>query len=96
MGEPSDFTERMLRTRGLSLDGMRIAISGSGNVAMYATEKAQELGGKVITCSDSSGYVVDKCACQHHDQDGSDGDPVGRDKPSPLGIHGKALGPDIS
>ncbi len=54
------FTERMLRTRGLSLDGMRIAISGSGNVAMYATEKAQELGGKVITCSDSSGYVVDK------------------------------------
>ena len=54
------FTDRMLQTRGLSFDGARVAISGSGNVAIYATEKAQSLGAKVITCSDSSGYVVDE------------------------------------
>ena len=54
------FTERMLATRGLGFDGKRVSISGSGNVATYATEKAQELGAKVITCSDSSGYVVDE------------------------------------
>ncbi len=54
------FTQRMLQTRGLDFVGRRIGISGSGNVAIYATEKAQELGGEVITCSDSAGYVVDK------------------------------------
>ena len=54
------FTDRMLETKGLSFDGQRVAISGSGNVAIYATEKAQSLGAKVITCSDSSGYVVDE------------------------------------
>ncbi|EPH05931.1 glutamate dehydrogenase (NADP+) [Propionibacterium sp. oral taxon 192 str. F0372] len=53
------FTERMLATKGLSFDGRKVTISGSGNVAIYATEKAQSLGAKVITCSDSSGYVVD-------------------------------------
>jgi glutamate dehydrogenase (NADP+) len=54
------FTEEMLRTRGESLDGQRVALSGSGNVAIYAAEKAQRLGATVITCSDSGGYVVDE------------------------------------
>lgn len=54
------FTERMLATRNQAFEGKRVAISGSGNVAIYAAEKAQSLGAKVITCSDSSGYVVDE------------------------------------
>lgn len=54
------FAEEMLRTRGDSLDGKTATVSGSGNVAIYATEKAQELGAKVIGFSDSSGYVVDE------------------------------------
>ncbi|GAA3487182.1 NADP-specific glutamate dehydrogenase [Streptomyces cremeus] len=53
------FTAEMLRARGESLEGRRVAVSGSGNVAIYATEKAQQLGATVVTCSDSSGYVVD-------------------------------------
>ncbi|WP_069812257.1 NADP-specific glutamate dehydrogenase [Streptomyces sp. TP-A0874] len=53
------FTAEMLRTRGEDLDGQRVAVSGSGNVAIYATEKAQQLGATVVTCSDSDGYVVD-------------------------------------
>ncbi len=53
------FTERMLGTRAMSFDGRRVAVSGSGNVAIYAIEKLQQLGGKVVTCSDSAGYVVD-------------------------------------
>ena len=51
--------EEMLKNAGRDLKGARIAISGSGNVAIYACEKAQELGAKVITLSDSNGYVVD-------------------------------------
>lgn len=54
------FTERMLANRGMSLDGMKVLVSGSGNVAIYAIEKAQEKGAKVLTCSDSSGYVYDE------------------------------------
>jgi len=54
------FTEEMLRTRGESLDGQRVVLSGSGNVAIYAAEKAQRLGATVVACSDSSGYVVDE------------------------------------
>lgn len=53
------FTQRMLQTRGMDFVGRRVSISGSGNVAIYATEKAQEMGADVITCSDSAGYVVD-------------------------------------
>jgi len=53
------FAEEMLKTRGDSFDGKRVAVSGSGNVAQYATEKVIELGGKVVTLSDSSGYIVD-------------------------------------
>ncbi|WP_051723462.1 NADP-specific glutamate dehydrogenase [Streptomyces albus] len=54
------FTAEMLKARGDDLAGRRVAVSGSGNVALYATEKAQQLGAEVITCSDSSGYVVDE------------------------------------
>jgi len=54
------FAQEMLKTRGLSLEGMRVSVSGSGNVAQYAIAKAMELGAKVITVSDSSGCVVDE------------------------------------
>lgn len=53
------FVEEMLRTRQQSLTGKTIVISGSGNVAQYAAEKALLMGGKVVTFSDSSGYVYD-------------------------------------
>ena len=54
------FAERMLATRGLSFDGMRVVVSGAGNVAIHAIEKAQALGAHVVACSDSLGYVVDE------------------------------------
>jgi glutamate dehydrogenase (NADP+) len=54
------FVDRMLATKGLSFDGKRAVVSGSGNVAIYTAEKIQEVGGRVIACSDSSGYVVDE------------------------------------
>ncbi|GGK45837.1 glutamate dehydrogenase [Planomonospora parontospora subsp. parontospora] len=54
------FVEEMLKARGTSFDGKRVVVSGSGNVAIYTTEKVQQLGGTVIACSDSSGYVVDE------------------------------------
>ena len=54
------FAEEMLRHAGKSLEGLRVAISGSGNVAQYAAEKAMELGARVITMSDSSGSVIDE------------------------------------
>jgi len=53
------FAEEMLKTRGDSMKGKICAISGSGNVAQYATEKATEFGAKVVTLSDSSGYIYD-------------------------------------
>ncbi len=53
------FVEEMLARKGQSLDGMRVSVSGSGNVAQYAIEKAMELGAKVVTASDSSGTVID-------------------------------------
>jgi glutamate dehydrogenase (NADP+) len=53
------FTEEMLRTKGESFEGKTVVISGSGNVAIYAAEKAQQLGGKVVALSDSNGYVYD-------------------------------------
>ena len=53
------FCEHMLNTRGDSLKGKTCAISGSGNVAIYTAEKAMELGGKVVTLSDSSGFIYD-------------------------------------
>jgi glutamate dehydrogenase (NADP+) len=51
---------RMLEDRGTDWKGKKVVISGSGNVAIYATEKVQELGGNVIALSDSNGYVVDE------------------------------------
>jgi glutamate dehydrogenase (NADP+) len=54
------FAEEMLKTRGESLGGKTVLISGSGNVAQYACEKVNQFGGKVITLSDSSGYIYDK------------------------------------
>lgn len=54
------FAEEMLKHAGKSMNGMKIAVSGSGNVAQYAIEKAMELGARVVTVSDSSGTVVDE------------------------------------
>ena len=54
------FVEEMLATRRDSLDGKRVIISGSGNVALYAAEKVVELGGRVVAMSDSDGVVVDE------------------------------------
>ncbi len=54
------FASEMLKTRGQNLEGKRVSISGGGNVAIYAVEKAQSLGAQVVTFSDSSGYVVDE------------------------------------
>ena len=52
------FTEHMLETVGTTLSGKRVVVSGSGNVALYAARKAQQLGAVVVACSDSNGYVV--------------------------------------
>ncbi|AYH45593.1 NADP-specific glutamate dehydrogenase [Azoarcus sp. DN11] len=54
------FAEEMLKQKGLSFDGLRVSVSGSGNVAQYAVEKAMALGAKVVTVSDSSGTVIDE------------------------------------
>ena len=52
-------TEEMLKMNGKDIAGKTIAVSGSGNVAIYATEKAQQMGAKVVTMSDSTGWVYD-------------------------------------
>lgn len=54
------FAQEMLKQRGLSLEGLRVGVSGSGNVAQYAIEKVLALGGQVVTVSDSSGTVIDE------------------------------------
>jgi glutamate dehydrogenase (NADP+) len=54
------FLEEMLKVRGDSIEGKTCVVSGSGNVAIYAIEKAQALGARVIACSDSNGVVVDE------------------------------------
>ena len=53
-------TDELLKINGYSLAGKTVAVSGSGNVAIYAIQKAQELGAKVVTCSDSNGWVYDE------------------------------------
>jgi glutamate dehydrogenase (NADP+) len=53
------FAAEMLKTRKLDFKGKTVVVSGSGNVAQYATEKATQLGGKVVTLSDSEGYIYD-------------------------------------
>lgn len=60
------FADSMLKTKGESFKGKKVVISGSGNVAQYAAEKVLQLGGKVLTLSDSGGYI--------HDKDGIDAD----------------------
>ena len=54
------FVDEILHSRGESFDGKRVVVSGSGNVAIYAIEKIHQLGGIVVACSDSGGYVVDE------------------------------------
>ena len=56
----SYFTEEMLKDNGTSFEVKTVVISGSGNVAIYATEKVTELGGKVVALSDSNGYIYDE------------------------------------
>lgn len=53
------FANEMLKDKGMSFEGKTVVVSGSGNVAIYATEKATQLGGKVVALSDSNGYVYD-------------------------------------
>ncbi|MCB0382306.1 MAG: NADP-specific glutamate dehydrogenase [Psychroserpens sp.] len=60
------FAQNMLKTKNDTIEGKTVVISGSGNVAQYACEKATQLGGKVVTMSDSGGYI--------HDEDGIDAD----------------------
>lgn len=62
------FAREMLNVRGVSLEGKTAVVSGSGNVAIYAIEKLQEYGVKVVACSDSSGFI--------HDPDGLDLDTI--------------------
>ena len=52
-------TNEMLKCNGIDLAGKTVAVSGAGNVAIYAIEKAQQLGGKPVTCSDSTGWIYD-------------------------------------
>ena len=54
------FVEEMLKESGKTLEGKRVVVSGSGNVAIYAVQKAQSLGAKVVAMSDSNGYIVDE------------------------------------
>lgn len=54
------FAQEMLKTRSRSIEGMRVSVSGSGNVAQFAIDKAMALGAKVVTVSDSSGTVIDE------------------------------------
>ncbi|REE86109.1 glutamate dehydrogenase (NADP+) [Paenibacillus taihuensis] len=54
------FVNEMLKWKGQSFEGRTVVVSGSGNVSIYAMEKAQQLGAKVIACSDSNGYIYDE------------------------------------
>ena len=54
------FAQEMLKTKGQSIGGKKVVISGSGNVAQYAVEKVTQLGGKAVTLSDSNGYIYDE------------------------------------
>lgn len=58
------FANEMLASKGDSFEGKRVVVSGSGNVSIYAIEKAQQLGAIVVACSDSNGYIYDKNGIQ--------------------------------
>jgi glutamate dehydrogenase (NADP+) len=60
------FVQEMLKDKGLCFEGKTVVVSGSGNVSIYAMEKATQLGAKVIACSDSNGYVYDKNGINLH------------------------------
>jgi glutamate dehydrogenase (NADP+) len=60
------FVDEILRASGESLDGKKVVVSGSGNVAIFAAEKIHQLGGTVVACSDSGGYVVDEAGLDLH------------------------------
>ena len=53
------FTDEMLKSNGIDIKGKTVAVSGAGNVAIYAIQKAQQLGANVVTCSDSTGWIYD-------------------------------------
>jgi len=53
------FVNEMLESKGMSFDGSTVVVSGSGNVSIYAIDKATQLGAKVVACSDSNGYIFD-------------------------------------
>lgn len=52
-------TQELMKCHGESMEGKTVAVSGAGNVAIYATQKAQQMGAKVVTCSDSTGWIYD-------------------------------------
>lgn len=52
-------TQELMKCHGESMEGKIVAVSGAGNVAIYATQKAQQMGAKVVTCSDSTGWIYD-------------------------------------
>ena len=54
------FVDEMIKAKGMSFEGKTVVVSGSGNVAIYATQKVNQLGGKVVAMSDSNGYIYDK------------------------------------
>lgn len=54
------FVQRMLATRDMDIEGKRVVVSGSGNVAIHAIEKVRQFGGEVVACSDSNGYILDE------------------------------------
>ena len=60
------FTQSMLKARGTDFEGRRVTVSGAGNVAIYAMEKALQYGAVVVACSDSSGYVMDESGIDLH------------------------------
>lgn len=60
------FAVEMLKSKGLSFQDSTVVVSGSGNVSIYAIEKAQQLGAKVVACSDSNGYIYDKNGIDLH------------------------------
>ncbi len=56
---PCTLSRKMLKANGMSFSGSTVVVSGSGNVSIYAMEKATQLGAKVVACSDSDGYIYD-------------------------------------
>ena len=60
------YTQEMLKCNGHDLAGKTVVVSGAGNVAIYATQKAQQLGAKVVTVSDSTGWIYDEAGVDEY------------------------------